>query len=452
MKRLVTHRAVRRLSACVLSALFGLLWVAGPVLGQSVTFGTPSAVSKFGASIVFTQPYSGASVNTASILIKVPDDAGPSVFTVSRIGSGSLVFTMDTSSGTLFPNTPVTANFEVVLADGTSQEGPVIHVVYDDDRFTWKTKTGKLVRLHYIDASDAFAQQMLTLADGGVTKAATLFGVSESQPIDYYVYPSQSVFQQGLNQPDTVGGVAMPSFRTCYSIVAAGDTAYAAQVMPHEPTHVVFADATGNPYHDPPRWLNEGFAQYVSQGYDAQSRQEVSRAVSNGTLTSLLALTDFFPLDSQRIYLAYAEAVSAVDFMVRKYGQPAIPKLAKAYAGGASDDEAFTAAFGVDVATFNSAWLADNGVTPVKYGPQPAPTGPLPPGWNGSSGTVTTPQPTTAGGPAGTPSTSSGGQNASTLSDNTIVYLLAGIMAAAGLVLIGLAIALVATSRRQPLP
>lgn len=440
----------RRLVAATLSALFGLLWVAGPVLGQSITFGTPSAVSKFGTSITFTQPYSGATVKAAEILIQVPGDAGPSVFTITRITSGSLVFTMDTSSGGLFPNTPVTANFEAVLADGTTQQGPAIHVVYADDRFTWKTKTGKLVKLHYIEGSDAFAQQMLTLADGGVTKAASLFGISETQPIDYYVYPSQSVFQQGLNQPDTVGGVAMPSFRTCYSIVAAGDTAYSAQVMPHEPTHVVFADATGNPYHDPPRWLNEGFAQYVSQGYDSESRREVSQAVASGTLTSLLALTDFFPLDSQRIYLAYAEAVSAVDFMVRKYGQPAIPKLVKAYAGGASDDEAFTTAFGLDVASFNSAWLADNGVTPVKYGPQPAPTGPLPSGWNGAAGTVTTPQPTAGGGSAATPSTSTGGQSSSAPSDNAMVYLLAGILALGGLVLVGAAIALLVSSPRHP--
>jgi hypothetical protein len=429
-----------------------MLCLAGPALGQSVSFGTPTAVSKFGTGIVFTQPYSGATIKSASILIQVPDQVGPSVLSVDQIGSASLVFSMDTSSGVLFPNTPVVAHFEATLADGSIVESPDVHIVYADDRFTWKTKTGKIIRLHYINATDSFAQQMLTLADTGVTKAATLFGVAESQPIDYYVYPSQSVFQQGLNQPDTVGGVAMPSFRTCYSIVAPGDTTYAAQVMPHEPTHVVFADATGNPYHDPPRWLNEGFAQYVSQGYDSSSRQQVSRAVGDGTLTSLLALTDFFPLDAQRIYLAYAEAVSAVDFMVRKYGQPAIPKLVKAYAGGASDDEAFTAAFGVDVAAFNSAWLADNGVTPTKYGPQPAPTGPLPPGWNGSTGVQgPTPQPTVPNEPGASSSPSTSGQQSAGTSGNSAVYLLAGIMAAAGLVLVGIAAVLFASSRRQPI-
>jgi hypothetical protein len=360
---------------------------------------------------------------------------------------------MDLSSGGLYPFEPVTARFEAVLSDGTTVAGPDIHVTYADDRFAWKVKTGKVVRLHYIDASDGFAQQMLTLADGGVTKASTTFGVSESQPIDYYVYPSQSAFQQGLSQPETVGGLADPTFRTCYAIVAPGDTSYAAQVMPHEPTHIVFSDATGNPYHEPPRWLNEGFAQYISLGYDTGSRQLVSQAVHAGTLSSLLALTDFFPLDAGRIYLAYAEAVSAVDFMVRKYGQADVAKLASAYAGDASDDEAFQAAFGVDVAGFNSAWLADNGVTPTKYGPQPAPTGPLPPGWNGTaSGATPQPGSTSVANPGASQTNGFGGGSGNQSpgkADNSAVYLLAGLMALAGILLIGIAIVLAGTANRQ---
>ena len=47
-----------------------------------------------------------------------------------------------------------------------------------------------------------------------------------------------------------------------------------------------------------------------------------------------------------------------------------------------ADDEAFTAALGTDLAGFESAWLADLGAEhPTRHGPQPAPAGPLPPGW-----------------------------------------------------------------------
>jgi hypothetical protein len=68
--------------------------------------------------------------------------------------------------------------------------------------------------------------------------------------------------------------------------------------------------------------------------------------------------------------------VSAVDFFVRTHGRDALIQLIRSYADGRTDDEAFTAAIGVDVGAFNDAWMADLGaVAPKRYGPQPAPVG-----------------------------------------------------------------------------
>jgi hypothetical protein len=127
-----------------------------------------------------------------------------------------------------------------------------------------------------------------------------------------------------------------------------------------------------------------------------------------------------------------------VDFMVRKYGKSAIQKLVKTYGSGATDDEAFTAALGIGTAAFNKAWLADNSVaSSATYGPQPAPTGPTPPGWTGSTQTVPPVEPSspsaTGSGPPG--SSPPGGQkSAPTGSDSTP---LAGIIALVGLILLG---------------
>ena len=38
-------------------------------------------------------------------------------------------------------------------------------------------------------------------------------------------------------------------------------------MVAHELTHLVFNENTDNPYHEPPRWLNEGIAVYLSEGY-----------------------------------------------------------------------------------------------------------------------------------------------------------------------------------------
>jgi hypothetical protein len=84
-----------------------------------------------------------------------------------------------------------------------------------------------------------------------------------------------------------------------------------------------------------------------------------------------------FPTTQDRFYLAYAESVSAVDYFVRTYGREDLVRLVKAFGTGASDDEAFTAAIGLGVDGFDTAWMKVNGVTALRsFGPQPAPTGP----------------------------------------------------------------------------
>ena len=442
MNALAGLPAIRRLTGAVLCAAFALLCAAGPVAAQAITFGTPTATSKFGQGIVFTQPYSGAAIKAASVLVEQPGDIGPTVLPLDSIGSAKLVYSMDTSGGGWYPNTPITAHFEVVLFDGSVVEGPEMDITYADDRYVWRIKIGKVVKLHYIDATESFASQMLAWGEAGIQKAASFFSVDESKPIDFFVYPSEAVFQKGLSQAGTIGGVTLSSFRTCFAAVTPGDSVFGRSVIPHELAHVAFADASDNPYHNPPRWLNEGLATYMADGFDSYSRQLVTRAVKNGTIKSLMAYTDLFPFDASRIYLAYAESVSAIDFMIRKYGQPAVARLVRAYSKGVTDDEAFKSAIGIDVATFDAAWLADNGVKIVKYGPQPAPTGPLPPGWSGSSpgpavtpgpsetGIAVTPKPKPSPIP-GTPSTGTG--------DDQGAYLMAAMIAIVGFLLLGLA-------------
>jgi hypothetical protein len=448
MKRLARPSLVRRSPALMAIAILALLVLPGLASAASVSFGTPSAKSTFGKGIVFTQPYAGGGVKTADISVELPGDIGPSVTAIQNPGSSTLSYTLDTSTGALSPFQPVVAHFQVTLADGTVQSGPDIHVTYADDRFTWKSKTGKLVTIHWFQGTDAYAQQLLKYGDDGFAKSAAFLGINESKPVDFYIYPSQAAFQAGLSVPETIGGQTQPTYRTCFALVAPNDLQYGSTVVPHELTHIVFSDITDNPYHSPPRWLNEGLAVYLSEGYGSSDRQLVSQAVSGGTLVPLPALAGYFALDSARIYLSYAESVSAVDFMVRKFGKAAIQKLVQAYGGGSTDDEAFAAAFGVDTAAFGKAWLADNGVTASQtHGPQPAPAGPVPPGWTGSTATVP------PFGPESSPTSGSiaPGSPAPGNSDSSVLVL-AGLIAVGGLVLLGAGAFLQARSRRAQTP
>ena len=77
-----------------------------------------------------------------------------------------------------------------------------------------------------------------------------------------------------------------------------------------------------------------------------------SKIVKDERLIPLSGLGADFPADRDAFALSYAEAVSAVDFLVRRYGRDAMVRLIRSYASGVTDAEAFQGALGVDDAGF----------------------------------------------------------------------------------------------------
>ena len=66
--------------------------------------------------------------------------------------------------------------------------------------------------------------------------------------------------------------------------------AYLEQAMIHEVTHIVFHDATDNPFHEPARWLNEGIATWSETRSDDGER--AGRRVRGGRRRALLVRGD----------------------------------------------------------------------------------------------------------------------------------------------------------------
>ena len=445
-----------------------LLASSGTALAAGVQFGTPSARSVFGTGIDFSQPYTAsAAVTSASIWIRVPSSIGPAVTQLQTVPQGSLAFTLDTSKGELLPNDTVVAHWELTLADGSVAVGPEVTVVYTDTRFSWITATSGLVRLHLYGYTSSRAQSWAKIGSDALANAVSYIGATETKPVDVFVYPDQQAFMAALGPGTTenVGGLANEAARTVYALIEPSYTGFASSVIPHELTHVVFDDATRSPYTRPPHWLNEGIAVYLSDGYGSSDRSQVKQAAQNGTLMPLRAIPGDFPSSADRFNLAYAEAVSAVDYFVKTYGKPALNTLLLTYGKGATDDEAFDAAIGKTIDEFDAEWLSAQGVksTPT-YGPLPAPTGPLPPGWSadGASpapGTSSTPgvssSPSSTGTPVASqtqgshPSTSpASGGSASTSSRLTTSLIVAGVLATIGLAVLAVAVMMHSAQRR----
>jgi peptidase MA superfamily protein len=449
--------AVRTLARALLAVSLAATLLAMPqaiAADPLVTFGPATATSRFLDGVDVSEPVRlPAGVSRVEALVS----SGSSPFTnVAQItplpaaGETTLSYHLKTPSGAIVPNTVVRLRFRVTIGGGaggggTEETGPVATVRYSDTRFDWRTEAGDLVRVHWVEGDAAFGRRALRIAEDGIAKAAALLGVTETAPIDFFVYADETSFREvlGPGARENVGGVAFPDIRTLVADIRPSqvDDAWVGIVIPHELTHLVFDTATQNPYHQPPHWMNEGLAVYLSQGFGSGDRSEVVGVARDGELMPLPALDGQFPTFGDRFGLAYAESVSAIDFLVRTYGQPALVRLIRSYADGRTDDEAFMAALGVDVAGFEAAWVADLGTTePIAAGPKPDPAGPVPPGWGG-------PAPTPGLAPGSSPGTApvSGGSSIGDLVTTAVVTAVI-VLAVMGLV------AVAWRRRRRPEP
>jgi len=144
---------------------------------EPVTFGTPTASSTFGDGVRFRQPITvSAPIARVEVLVSTPGDVGPTVEEIATLpGSGdtTLDHHLDLSDGNTTPNTPFTARWRVTARDGTVALGPAVTQVYADDRFSWKTLSGSVVRVHWVEGDDSFARRALKLGDDAVAAAAS---------------------------------------------------------------------------------------------------------------------------------------------------------------------------------------------------------------------------------------------------------------------------------------
>jgi hypothetical protein len=470
------HRALGALLLVVLvSALVPAVAMAEPV------FGEPTATAELGGPFTFSSSISGVADGSVEVLLGLANREPRVVIEAQSAGGDSWTATteIDVASsmecaclaeGQSAPNTKVEYQFRVRNADGSTTVGPVAQVTVEDDRFAWQLLEDRLVRVHWYEGDEAFAQDAADVANSAIDRAASLLGTTLPVPVDLFVYSTQQALLEAVSpQRENIAGEAHSNIATMFVwLPPSQDPSESAVTVAHELTHLVFNEATFNEYHGPPRWLNEGIATYLSEGYSPQYQAIVNVNASTDSLIPLDGLAGFFP-PGDAFYLAYGEAVSSVDYFIRTYSEQTLWDLVRSYAQGVSDDEAFTAATGADVDAFNAAWMGSLGVdVPDPRGPQPAPPGPVPDGWNGQ-GQPATPPPTLAPGQTPTPvPTNAPGQTTRptqtarptatpapgtpSASDSGVITIVAVVIVTLALLLAAVLVALAIQRNRRPPP
>ena len=254
--------------------------------------------------------------------------------------------------------------------------------------------TGDLVRLHWYQGSDAFGRQALAIGEKARARTPPRSsGVTETEPIDFFVYADQAALLRRARaraRARTSAGEAHADIRTMFALIGPSDVT--------DP----WVGDRHSPRADPPRLRHRrpqpvplpaalaqrGRGRLPLRGLHASDRRDAVQRPPAGDRLMPLARRSSGPVpdDGGRASTWPTPRASrrSTSSSARK-GTDALVKLIRSYAAGVTDDEAFTAAIGRGRRRLRGG-LAD-GPRRVdagrSYGPQPAPAGPVPPGWGG---------------------------------------------------------------------
>lgn len=332
------------------------------------------ADATYDREIRFEVELAGGAPDRLELLLRTPGSEASFVVPVDASGT-SATYVWNTAVDYVTPNTIVSYRWratdgdEVILSDEAT-------IRYEDDRpgLDWQRAQLGEATVHWYGDARAQALRFGELTAVGVERAEALLGTELAGPVDVFVYDTEDEFfgALGPGAREWTGAAAYSEIRTIFMWLRGGDAAYLETAMVHEVTHIVFYDATDNPFHEPARWLNEGVATWSEGGDVVGERSIVELEASGSGLFAFEAITAQFPIGERGGRLSYAQGATMVDMIVDRYGEEAIARIAAAYRDGASDDEALEAGTGVAAADLYAEYYAAFGVeAPSPISPEP---------------------------------------------------------------------------------
>jgi hypothetical protein len=367
-------RLTRWLLAAALACAVGV--IAADAAAAFDGFGTLEADSTYGQSITFDVRLDGGAPDELELLLRTPGSDGAFVVPVDASGTRAS-YVWNTALDYVTPNTLVTYQWrafdgdEVTVSDETT-------IRYDDDRpgLDWQSRRLGEATVHWYGDAEAQAVRFGELTALGVERGEERLGTTLAGPVDVFVYASRDAFfgALGPGAREWTGAAAFSEIRTIFmwNSAEAGSQAYLETAMVHEVTHIVFHDATDNPFHEPARWLNEGIATWSEAGDAGGDRAIVENEASGGGLFAFDAITEQFPIGERGGRLSYAQGTTMVDLIVDTYGLEALARITAAYRDGASDAEAQEAGTGITADELYADYYASFGVeAPTPIAPEP---------------------------------------------------------------------------------
>jgi hypothetical protein len=279
---------------------------------------------------------------------------------VQAAGDVKIDYRLNTQQEFIPPGLAVTYSWQLEDEAGKRFVTADQSFVYDDTRFHWNSIKQGHISVFWYDGGQDFGQLLMGSAQRTVQRLDKEIGATISKDVKVLVYANNGDFSGALppNSAEWIGGQAYPQLNLVMLTVApdSGAEQEIGRMMPHELTHVVFNQATDNPYNGPPSWLDEGLATYMQEQKDDRFPSVLEQAAKDGTLIPIRALNSSFPADPDRAILSYAESGSVVEYLVKNYGRDSLLRLIAVFREGVTYDDAIHEAFGLNFDQLDANW------------------------------------------------------------------------------------------------
>lgn len=361
---------LRRLQKMFFSLALALSSLAFPLATFAQTgihvITSPLPEYKFGETLNFQITLQGsAPITSATLFVRAQGETRTFVGE-ARLSSGADTLASYAFNLALRPLTPF-ANveywWEIKDSSGAQLLTEPENFYYADNRFNWQTVAREQINAHWYQGDHAFGQAALDIAMAALTQANRRIHAPLPESVNVYVYANSPDVQAMLAPLGRAwaDGHADPALGVVIIAVSPGPEAESRlrNEIPHELTHLMVYQATGDHYAQVPSWLNEGLAVMNEEEPDPDAPALLDEARRRGQLLRLNDLCGPFPIDAAQAQLAYAESESIVRYISDQYGDTDLASLLAAYADGAGCSAGVERGLGISLTELESQWLQE---------------------------------------------------------------------------------------------
>jgi hypothetical protein len=278
-------------------------------------------------------------------------------------------------SGNPPPGATLWWEWTVTDSSGNTFTTPRQQLMFQDERFQWRTVEADNIRLHWYEGSDV-GPTLLDAAVDGLVRLEGDVGIQLDAQINIFIYGSSADMREAvLYIQDWAGGVAFSGYNIILIGVPPGiaDTWGAATVR-HELAHLVIGrfgeSCLGG---SRPNWLNEGLAVYSEGEPDNETVTDIENAIEANSFYPVRSLNGAFPSHDSGANLAYSQSYSLVNYLLETYGPEKMQELILTLAEGEGYDEALEQVYGFNADGLEVDWRAAIGAQARQIPPTATP-------------------------------------------------------------------------------